>query len=83
MAQGYIDVDAAIKVAQKMLKEKAAVMKNIDTVRSDLRNAVDRKETNAEQSKWIGETFPVRERVTKNKPADEGNQTDAQVAAAA
>lgn len=67
---GYIDVGAAIKVAEKMLKEKAEVMRNIDTVRSDLRNAVDRKETTPDQTKWIGETFPVRERTSKNKQAE-------------
>ena len=70
MPAGYIDVDKAIEAAKRLITEKMAVMKNIDTVRSDLRNAVDRKETSPEQTKWIGETFPVRERQTKNKGAD-------------
>lgn len=64
---GYIDVGKAVEVARRLLDEKAEVMRNIDTVRSDLRNAVDRKETTPEQTKWIGETFPLRERATKNK----------------
>ena len=68
MAQGYIDVDAAIKVAKRLITEKAAVMQNLDTVRTDLRNAVSRKETTPEQTQWIGEVFPLRERKTKNKP---------------
>lgn len=62
---GYIDVSAAIKVAEKLLKDKSEIMRNIDTVRSDLRNAVDRKETDAEQTKWIGEQFPVAQRERK------------------
>jgi hypothetical protein len=62
MAEGYMNVSAAIKVAERLLKEKADLFKKIDTVRSDLRNAVIRKEANETEVKWIEETFPVRER---------------------
>lgn len=64
---GYMDVPAAIEVAKKHLADKRRVLKLIDTVRSDLRNAVDRKETNKEQTDWIEGTFPIRERKRKPK----------------
>ena len=67
---GYMDVDAAIKVAKKILGEKRVIMVQLDTVRTDLRNAVSRKETTPEQTKWIGEQFPLRERKSKNKAAE-------------
>ena len=67
---GYMDVDAAIKVAKKFLGEKRVIMVQLDTVRTDLRNAVSRKETTPEQTKWIGEQFPLRERKSKNKAAE-------------
>ena len=67
MPQGYMNVDAAIEIAQTKLKAKAAILKEIDTIRSDLRNAVARKETTPEQTKWIGEQFPIRERKRKKK----------------
>jgi hypothetical protein len=62
MPEGYMDVDKAIEAAKKALAQKRAVMKIIDTVRSDLRNALERKEVTPEQAKWIGETFPIRTR---------------------
>lgn len=71
MPQGYMNVDAAIDIAQAKLKAKAAILKEIDTIRSDLRNAVSRRETTPEQTKWIGEQFPMRERKRKKK----GEQT--------
>ena len=67
---GYMDVDAAIKVAKKILGEKRVIMVQLDTVRTDLRNAVSRKETTPEQTRWIGEQFPLRERKSKNKAAE-------------
>ena len=67
---GYMDVDAAIKVATKLLGEKRVIMVQLDTVRTDLRNAVARKEASPEQTKWIGEQFPLRERKSKNKAAE-------------
>jgi hypothetical protein len=57
---GYMNVPAAIEVAKRLLTEKQAVLKNIDTVRADLRHAVTRKETDPEQTKWIGEQFPAK-----------------------
>ena len=39
-------------------------------LRTDLRNAVSRKETTPEQTRWIGEQFPLRERKSKNKAAE-------------
>lgn len=59
---GYMDVGKAIETAQALVKEKRKLLASIDTVRSDLRHAVTRKETTAEQTKWIEETFPLRER---------------------
>ena len=81
---GYMDVDAAMGVAKGLLKQKSALLKSIDTVRSDLRNAVERKETNADQTKWIGETFPVRERVsaTPEQKAERAAKRAAKLAAA-
>ena len=67
---GYMDVDAAIKVATKLLGEKRVIMVQLDTVRTDLRNAVARKEASPEQTKWIEEQFPLRERKSKNKAAE-------------
>ena len=67
---GYMDVDAAIKVAKKILGEKRVIIVQLDTVRTDLRNAVSRKETTPEQTRWIGEQFPLRERKSKNKAAE-------------
>ena len=67
---GYMDVDAAIKVAKKILGEKRVIMVQLDTVRTDLRNTVSRKETTPEQTRWIGEQFPLRERKSKNKAAE-------------
>lgn len=66
---GYMDIPAAIGVAKKMLDEKRQLLKNIDTVRADLRHAVERKEATPEQAKWIEETFPIRERNRKPKAA--------------
>jgi hypothetical protein len=66
---GYMDVDKAIETAKKLVGEKRAVLAQIDTVRSDLRHAVTRKETSSEQTKWIEETFPIRERTRKPKAA--------------
>ena len=59
---GYINVEAALAEAKKLLAAKTKVMEEIDIVRTDLRNAVKRKEANAEQAKWIGEQFPLQER---------------------
>ena len=59
---GYMNVPAAIDEAKKLLDRKAKLLTSIDTVRSDLRNAVERKEADADQTKWIEEQFPVRER---------------------
>lgn len=59
---GYIDVDAAIKVAQAALKRKGEVLKEIDVVRSDLRHADEMGSVTPEQRRWIKEQFPIRER---------------------
>lgn len=66
---GYMNVDVAIEEAKKALASKRQVLKIIDTIRSDLRNAVDRQEVNEGQRKWIGEHFPMRERKRKSKDA--------------
>jgi hypothetical protein len=64
---GYMDVGAAINTAEKLLREKTALFKKIDTVRTDLRNSMTRGEPTADQSKWIEQHFPVRERVRRKK----------------
>lgn len=60
----YIDVSAAIKEAEHLLKQKADLMEKIQIVRTDLRNSVTMSVANAEQVQWIEEQFPVRERET-------------------
>ena len=67
MADSYINVDAAIKAAEALLKQHRAIQDKIAIVRQDLRNAVTMGGANGEQAKWIGDTFPVRERKTKTK----------------
>lgn len=67
MASGYIDVDAAIKVAKDVLRRKAAIMEELDVVRSDLRHAVTMRAASPDQARWIGEQFPMRKRETKAK----------------
>lgn len=62
---GYMNIPAAIETAKKLLAEKRVLLTQIDTVRSDLRNAVVRKEGTTEEQKWIGENFPVRHRTRK------------------
>lgn len=59
---GYMDVPKAVAEAKRLLAKKVDLNKEIDTVRSDLRNAVNRGETDESQTKWIGEQFPLRER---------------------
>lgn len=61
---GYIDVDAAIREAKKLQGEKDSVLQRLSIIRTDLRNAVTMKAANAEQTKWIEEQFPLRERTT-------------------
>lgn len=69
MAQGYMDVDKAIEAAKEAIKQRQASLKVLDIIRTDLRNAVARKEGTPEQQKWIQEMFPVRERTRKSKAA--------------
>lgn len=64
MADSYIDVDAAIASAKKSMAEKNAATAKVGIVRNDLRNAVTMGATTPEQTKWIEEHFPARERVT-------------------
>lgn len=64
---GYINVDAAINESRKLLKEKSDVLKKIDIVRTDLRNAAELGDVSDAQRKYITETFPKRERKSKNK----------------
>lgn len=64
---GYMDVPKAIETAKQLLGNKRVLTKQIDTVRSDLRNAVTRKECTAADAQWVEETFPVRERNRKSK----------------
>lgn len=71
MADSYIDVAAAIKVAEDVLKRKAAIMDEQDIVRSDLRHAVTMRAVTPEQEKWIGEQFPLRKRKTTKKAPNE------------
>lgn len=63
----YMDLPKAIEAAKEAVKQRQASLKILDTIRSDLRNAVERKETTPEQAKWIMETFPIRERTRKSK----------------
>lgn len=56
----YIDVTAAIKVAESVLEEKYEVLQRLDIVRRDLRNAATMGAGTAEQRAWIAETFPVK-----------------------
>lgn len=64
---GYIDVAAAIKTAEELLKEQAGLHKRIGIVRTDLRNAVEMKTATAEQATFVREHFPVRTRKAKAK----------------
>jgi hypothetical protein len=67
MSVSYINVDQAIKEAKKITEDKAEVLRKLNIVRTDLRNAVDMGGCTPEQIKFITETFPIRERKTKNK----------------
>lgn len=69
MAQGYMNVAAAIEAAKEALKQRQRSLKVLDVIRTDLRNAVTRGEGTPEERKWIGEQFPVRERTRKSKAA--------------
>lgn len=60
----YINVDTAISEAKRLQREKAKILEQLAIVRTDLRNAVTTKATSAEQTKWIEEQFPIRERET-------------------
>jgi hypothetical protein len=62
MPAGYINVDAAIETAKDVLARKRKVMDEQDIVRTDLRHAVAMGSCTAEQKKWIGEQFPMRQR---------------------
>ena len=64
MAQTYIDVNAAIEAAKQALAEKQSAMDKVAIIRTDLRNAVTLGATTPEQTKWIEEQFPLRERET-------------------
>lgn len=66
---GYMDVGAAIKTAESLLDKKRQLLQQIDTVRTDLRNAATRNEGTPEQRQWIETHFPIRERKKKSKPA--------------
>lgn len=65
MPSGYIDVPKAMEMAKKIVAEKEEVYERLDIVRADLRNAVKLKETTPEQTAWIEENFPVRQRKAK------------------
>lgn len=67
MAESYIDVDRAIKQATELIAEQKNLHKRMGIVRTDLRNAVELKVTNAEQTAFVREHFPVRTRKTKAK----------------
>lgn len=73
----YIDVKAAIQEAEAILKEKGKIMDKLAIVRSDLRNAITMGVANPEQTKWIEEQFPVRERTTD--PAEQLQKAEAKV----
>lgn len=60
----YIDVSAAIKEAERLLAEKAKVMEKVAIIRTDLRNSITMGVANPEQTKWIEEQFPQKERIT-------------------
>lgn len=62
---GYIDVDAAIAEAKRLLSQHKEAQEKVAIVRTDLRNAVSLGQANAEQRKYITETFPVRTRKSK------------------
>lgn len=62
----YMDIPKAIEAAKLAIKQRQASLRNMDTIRHDLRNAVERKETSADEAKWILETFPLRERTRKS-----------------
>ena len=64
---GYINVDAAIKAAKDALEAKRVILEQIAIVRTDLRHAVTMGATSPEQTKWIEEQFPLRERTTDPK----------------
>lgn len=65
---GYMDVTAAISTAEDLLTRKRKLLKEIDTVRTDLRNSSTRKEGTPEQRQWIETHFPIRERKRTTKP---------------
>jgi hypothetical protein len=62
-----MNIPAAIDVAKKLLKEKKDLFAALETVRSDLRNAVVRKEGTPDEQKWIQGQFPVRHRTRTAK----------------
>lgn len=62
---GYIDVGAAIKVAEQAIKAREAAIKAVGIVRTDLRNAVEMGGATAEQKAWVAKNFPPRERTEK------------------
>lgn len=62
---GYINVDAAITEANRLLKVRKENMAALDIVRTDLRNAVTLGQANDAQAKFVRETFPKRERKAK------------------
>jgi hypothetical protein len=64
---GYIDVSKAITAAKAAIKQRQASLKILDTIRTDLRNAVARGEGTPEEQKWVADNFPIRERTRKPK----------------
>jgi hypothetical protein len=63
----YIDIQAAIEAAKKLLVQHKKTQREIAIVRTDLRNAVELGGGTPDQRKWIADTFPVAKRTRKTK----------------
>jgi hypothetical protein len=66
MPESYIDVDKAIALSRQLQEQKEKLFAQIDIVRRDLRNAVTVGGANAEQRKYVQETYPLRKRTVKS-----------------
>lgn len=75
MPEGYIDIDAAIKLAKSIITEKYEVLERLDIVRTDLRNAVRLNQGTPEQREWIEGTFPIRKRKREGKAQGKAQTT--------
>jgi uncharacterized protein (UPF0303 family) len=69
---GYIDIPAAIKQAEQLLKEKEELFAKIEIIRTDLRHAVVMGGATEDQKKWVAEKFPTVKRTRKPKGTANG-----------